>query len=151
MPNQTVIKQWVDALRSGEYEQTIGKLGRADNYTDHHGFKYRSGHCCLGVLCELAVKAGVADRHAPVDMALSGIAYDGELNTLPPRVQNWAGLDSNNPTVGHLIVYADEDGKTEQATDMLSTLNDEFNKSFAEIADAIEATYLAKPDAGQPA
>lgn len=36
------IKQkWVEALRSGEYEQTQKTL------------KYRDGFCCLGVLCDL--------------------------------------------------------------------------------------------------
>ena len=34
-------QKWVDALRSGEYEQAEGKLRRI------------SGYCCLGVLCDL--------------------------------------------------------------------------------------------------
>lgn len=34
-------KQWVEALRSGKYSQTSGRLRRQD------------GFCCLGVLCDL--------------------------------------------------------------------------------------------------
>lgn len=45
---EQVIKRWVKALRSGEYEQTQGEL--KDNY----------GFCCLGVLCDLAAKDGGA-------------------------------------------------------------------------------------------
>lgn len=42
-----VAKKWVRALRSGKYRRTTGKLRRDGKY------------CCLGVLTDLAVKAGV--------------------------------------------------------------------------------------------
>ena len=45
--NKEVKKKWVDALRSGEYAQGRSSLRDHDEY------------CCLGVLCELAVKEGV--------------------------------------------------------------------------------------------
>ena len=41
--------EWVAALRSGEYKQGTGVLRSEANE-----------FCCLGVLCDLAVKAGVA-------------------------------------------------------------------------------------------
>lgn len=150
MPNQQVIKQWVDALRSGEYKQATGRLGRHDSWTDHYGETYQPGHCCLGVLCELAAKAGVITRVE--DPAFQGlIKYDSEVNVLPSRVAYWAGLDSCNPTVDYPIVWADEAGTVDQGTDTLSTLNDEQDMSFDQIADAIEMKFLAKSDAGQPA
>jgi hypothetical protein len=34
--------KWIEALRSGEYQQTFGALRDND------------GHCCLGVLCEVS-------------------------------------------------------------------------------------------------
>ncbi len=50
----TAIKaEWVDALRSGDYAQGGGVLRRGNNF------------CCLGVLCDIAVKHGVID--APSD------------------------------------------------------------------------------------
>lgn len=39
--NALVKKKWLEALRSGEYQQTKGHLKDAE------------GHCCLGVLCEI--------------------------------------------------------------------------------------------------
>lgn len=41
-----VAEQWVEALRSGEYQQTRGRM-RA---TDESGAR---SYCCLGVLCEV--------------------------------------------------------------------------------------------------
>ena len=45
--HQEVKQQWVTALRSGEYAQGNGHLRKDDEY------------CCLGVLCDIAVKAAV--------------------------------------------------------------------------------------------
>lgn len=39
--NQAIKERWVEALRSGEYNQTRGRL-RDD-----------AGYCCLGVLCDI--------------------------------------------------------------------------------------------------
>lgn len=41
MMNKEIKKVWLEALRSGDYEQTTGHL------------KKRDGYCCLGVLCNL--------------------------------------------------------------------------------------------------
>src|SRR4051812_34484552 len=51
---------WVKALRSGEYKQTKGALHTADG-----------AFCCLGVACDLALKAG----------ALKGTWKGGKLET----------------------------------------------------------------------
>lgn len=42
MMKQEVKDKWIEALRSGEYEQGIGRLRSSEN-------KF----CCLGVLCEV--------------------------------------------------------------------------------------------------
>jgi len=39
--NPRIKQRWLDALRSGEYKQTM------ENLQDMNGF------CCLGVLCDL--------------------------------------------------------------------------------------------------
>jgi hypothetical protein len=44
-PNLKIIRQWVKALRSGKYKQTVGAMRRKDG-------KGEVSHCCLGVLCE---------------------------------------------------------------------------------------------------
>lgn len=74
-----VAKKWVAALRSGTYKQGRLKLrDREDNY------------CCLGVLCDLAVKEGVIP--APVLTFWSSFSYQEETGSLPVEVRDWAGL-----------------------------------------------------------
>jgi hypothetical protein len=82
--NLEVKEKWVSALLSGDYKQGEGYLRDEDKF------------CCLGVLCDLAVKDGVID---PPFKATSGIyLYDGENSAfLPEKVSQWAGLDSDNP------------------------------------------------------
>lgn len=96
--NPEIKKQWNAALTSGEYEQGKQRLRTDDD-------KY----CCLGVLCNLAVKAGVAkwERRTPTDYStgISGwhcVSIDGTASnatTLPYFVQEWAGLEDENPIV----------------------------------------------------
>lgn len=43
-----IADKWVAALRSGNYKQTTGMLNRNNE-----------SFCCLGVLCEIAIKDGV--------------------------------------------------------------------------------------------
>jgi hypothetical protein len=108
--------RWTAALRSGEYDQ--GQRALYDG----------SAFCCLGVLCDLAVRDKVLmpPRHSPLDGAWS---YDGRPDLLPETVLGWAGLGSSNPEV---LVGADP-GLTD-----LTTLNDDDGWSFAQIADAID-------------
>ncbi len=51
-------QEWIDALRSGEYPQTKGRLVRTQQDTD----VYPPGYCCLGVLSEILVRHGVLSR-----------------------------------------------------------------------------------------
>ena len=76
---RAIAEKWVAALRNGEYKQTTGKLANAD----------RTEHCCLGVLCELAIKEGPEmEVWRGVDMRTR---FDGVDNFLPFVVQRWAG------------------------------------------------------------
>lgn len=87
--DQRVKTLWVTALRSGEYEQGRHTLRKGDQF------------CCLGVLCDLAVKEGVIP--APV----AGLSVDdrqvwtyGEADTLlPHEVVAWAQLFQSDPVV----------------------------------------------------
>ena len=71
-------RRWIEALRSGRYEQTEGKLRDGD------------GFCCLGVLCDISGVSEWDDTGR----------YDGEDHTLPDSVQRWAGLGSCSPVLG---------------------------------------------------
>lgn len=67
-------RDWIRALKSGEYKQGKERLRRAGRY------------CCLGVLCDLYAK----ERGIEADMR--GLSEDGA-NELPSRaVLEWAGI-----------------------------------------------------------
>lgn len=53
----TLKAKWVEALRSGKYEQGPHKLHNKDNNT----------YCCLGVLCVLAGKEPDAEEYKWLD------------------------------------------------------------------------------------
>ena len=110
-------EKWVAALRSGEYKQGRKTL------------QSKEGFCCLGVACDLAVKAGlpiiVGTRNINTDFGTGikeVITYDGKPDYLPPIVQKWLGLStaSGGYKDGNLAIQND------------------FGSSFAEIADIIE-------------
>jgi hypothetical protein len=122
--NREVIAAWVAALRSGRYRQGRGGL----RGQDVDGPRY----CCLGVLCELAVDAGIVHR----DGNLYGVRRDGDGGYvqfqgafLPSSVVGWAGLPGGDPYV--------------VADDRASKLNDVERWSFDRIADALERRYLS--------
>lgn len=114
--NQTVKQKWVDALRSGNYEQGRNALRSSNNE-----------YCCLGVLCDLAVKEGVAQERLLTYGSVSNYYYDGANALLPGSVIKWAGLDY--PAVS--VVYNDKPV-------WLNALNDAKGLTFDEIADLIE-------------
>lgn len=96
--NPEIKELWIAALESGEYEQCKGRLTRIDS-------EGKKTHCCLGVLSELGVKAGITT--APDIIGFGGGGYveyeDGVYgpasSITPDLVANWAGLDENNPRV----------------------------------------------------
>jgi hypothetical protein len=113
--NPGIRAQWTAALRSGKYQQGRSALRKNDEL------------CCLGVLCDLAVKAGVTSAMPGED----GYpwAYDGRIDYLPDSVKEWAGLEDGNP-----LVY----GPHCPARDHLARINDDLCWDFAQIADAID-------------
>lgn len=122
--NQEVKAQWVTALRSDEYKQGRGYLVVDGN------------SCCLGVLCDLAVKAGVIEGPS-VDPATGAYAYGEEkqVYALPAEVREWADLgDNSEPRVRY--DWYDWNGAD---TFGLSALNDGKRLGFREIADLIDS------------
>jgi hypothetical protein len=115
--NPEIRAQWCAALRSGDYQQARKALYDGE------------GYCCLGVLCDLAVKAGaVAERvYTGTENEPGFWQYDGRGDYLPISVREWAGLDDGNPEV-----------RTRTGLEPLGILNDENGLTFAEIADLID-------------
>lgn len=136
------IRKWVDALRSGGFQQSTGALRKGDAF------------CCLGVACEVYRREtglGVWDASTGQEEGVTAFeerpvtAFDEDGNlgvarnweTLPDQVATWLGLDADpglvpEPSSGLL------------AKTQASTLNDEYGYSFAALADAIERTFLAE-------
>lgn len=107
-------KLWVEALRSGEYEQTQEQL--CDS-TDDGGYSY----CCLGVLCEVAIKAGL-----PITVNF------GEDE---PKAYDFNGI-TNTADLNYQLLKEFELTSENQST--LIGMNDDENAPFTEIADWIE-------------
>jgi hypothetical protein len=126
--NPEVKALWLKALRSGEYAQSTGALCNLKNVGTESRDEYAvKGYCCLGVLTDLAVKAGVVEWER--ERSGDGLPVQGvrEINTVvtaltPQKVVDWAGLEWANPMVR---------GQS------LASMNDQ-GKRFEEIADVIE-------------
>jgi hypothetical protein len=99
-------RMWVRALRSGKYGWGKEELHPKDG-------KF----CCLGVLCEVAIKQGIIS------------SYRHHLGILPEKVQNWIGLGSD---VGDMAIYIKDE-------DSLAGINDSAKRNpFTKIANLIE-------------
>lgn len=133
--NPEIKGQWVAALRSGTYDQGQDYLHtRNDTY------------CCLGVLCDLAVKAGVIGPpeqtgdegswvYGPVNDAVFGSSSD---TTLPVKVAEWAGTDRDVvlksktddftaiPEIGRTVVSVAELNDNGMSFDDLSNLIEKY-------------------------
>lgn len=133
--DKQVKAEWVKALRSGEYEQTQGKLHRTEA-EEKPGRDFPPGYCCLGVLCDLAVKAGVID--APRDSGEGSEMYAGEDFFLPADVQDWAGLPYNPATTAR----DQEDYKLSELNDGEACSGERFEPfTFEQIAQLIEDQF----------
>ena len=115
---QEIKEKWVDALRSGEYQQGTGYLKVIHENGD-------AKYCCLGVLCELALKDNLdlpiteTERFWNSDL-LTAIAFDGEEEYPPEEIDKWTDL----PDFPVLELLAEKNDK---------------GQSFDQIADYIEA------------
>jgi hypothetical protein len=115
--NPEIKARWVAALRSGEYTQGTAML--------------RSGtgcHCCLGVLTDLAVKAGVGEWGAEPECGAFYFGSDSAM--LPEAVSKWAGF--------YYPARMGNEVEIDGCYDMLAGHNDG-GIPFEKIADAIEA------------
>jgi len=121
------VRLYIDALRSGKYTQTTGKL-RGDNC-----------FCALGVAAEASIQNG-----APAEWTLdygvrweliskSGDPYDFAVTRLIVAVNDWYGGDLD-------AVSLFENDK--QRPECITVANDEQGWSFPQIADRLEALFF---------
>lgn len=124
--NQEVKDLWIAALRSDDYKQAKGVL---QGYTKGKEL----GHCCLGVLCDLAIKAGVAVYSDDMGYGDPNDEDDFNDSVLPLVVRQWAGLHDADP-----FIHGSPDEYGECQDRMASSWNDKQKSSFEEIANMIE-------------
>jgi hypothetical protein len=124
--------RWLAALRGGDYAQTTGRLAEADSKGD------AARYCCWGVLCDLAIKAGVdvtrrrtydRDEQVHVDLFNECDAYP------PPSVLAWAFDEAPKHDPG--AQGADPNVPEDELVNYYAELNDD-GSSFLEIADEVE-------------
>jgi len=109
---KSIMKKWVKALRSGEFEQVKYRLNE------------NGKHCCLGVLCDLALVDGKVECNVN-DENLTIYGAIGKHDVLPEEVMEWSGIKTNKGSLGCIS---------------LVLLNDH-GTSFNEIANIIEKHY----------
>ena len=103
---------WVNALRSGKYQQGKKRLKTDDQF------------CCLGVLCDIS---GLSEwKKRPDDKE----EYLGAYALLNKPIMDWSGMQNDSGYVSHGINYDFQ----------LTNLNDK-GSSFAELADIIEKNW----------
>lgn len=115
--NEEIKIAWIDELLSGRWQQGKHRLRPEDN-------KY----CCLGVLSELAARAGVGEWKSPGSRGHAHWTFHDASNGIQPwspceltdGIVRWADLDGSRATIGYLM-----------------TLNDN-GASFAHIAEVIK-------------
>jgi hypothetical protein len=126
--NAAIKTRWVDALRSGDYEQAQRVLHPLGTQR----------FCCLGVLCDLYLQeigeawTEISSEPGSTSVAL-GACY-GETGALPLEVVTWAGLANLNPDVE--VGPTKPGGRARWSS--LASLNDH-GSTFVAIADLIEA------------
>lgn len=110
--NPEIKQKWLEALRSGDYEQGKSYLHRIDE-------EGVDRYCCLGVLCNvLGVERELVGPNEEMSRQ-AHYTYDGRFGLPSANVEVDTGIDSS-------------------VCLQLAKLNDEQSASFDEIADYIE-------------
>jgi hypothetical protein len=122
--HEHIKKLWVDALRSGNYQQGMGQLRFGDTY------------CCLGVLCDLHDRDQVGPGWDDKDQTY--LRCDA---LLPREVAKWAGIIADDPDcfAPNEVIQTEFNVALTDHTirGSLTDANDN-GFSFSEIADLIE-------------
>jgi hypothetical protein len=96
---KSVVRRWVKALESGEYKQGASALvavGRTHDY-----------FCCLGVLCDMAVRAKVIAMPNANEQGNS-LSYLGRTSYPPDVVRKWVGI--KNRGAERVVAAMNDDG-----------------------------------------
>jgi len=119
--------KWLEALRSGEYKQGIGKLATKDGY-----------YCCLGVYCKVMDRPAIPSKFRP-DL----IMFDNNIEVLEPENPGSSTLRHNGSLRPCYLKAIDINGQTCYT---LIDANDSGKFNFKDIALVVEHLYCEPPD-----
>lgn len=122
-----IAELWATALESGEYKKYKGQL-------THVAADGSKAHCCLGVLTELAIKAGISVVVSAPDHN-GRVRYNDRGDFPPIAVCEWAGLKDERG------LYDPGTNKAHPST--LADDNDSEESTFETIARTIRANVEA--------
>lgn len=88
--NAKIKTRWIKALRSGKYMQGQNLLHQTESGQKEHRY------CCLGVLCELAVKSNIIPPPRIWRSEPSVYNYSGNTGALPFKVKYWSRLSERD-------------------------------------------------------
>lgn len=134
--DESRVKLWIDALRSGEFKQANGWLEKPIDLPD--GTK-ATGNCCLGV----AQHIGLRNGWRPAD-GVSEHDLDWGAAAMPIELGQWFGFEwpyATDPNLGEHAVTGD-DGTEGITTVHCVEANDDLDWNFTRIADALEDRYI---------
>lgn len=134
--DQAIGRRWVEALRSGNYQQTTGFLRRTEHTNRVTGEVNPAGFCCLGVLCDLIAPDRWDVSDAGVDHIVPFLRTDDEREALGTVFADAMPPYDVLEASGLAEYAADVEDDTLNADD-LAGRNDR-GATFAEIADIIE-------------
>lgn len=131
-------EEWIDALRSGQYEQTKGKLKRSRDQDTTFG--ERAGFCCLGVYCDLVEKKnpGIVKWDEDDDFVYPATEEDEEWHDNQDNLVELTGELSP--------VFLDALGLNRGQQSTLIELNDDYDYDFQTIADVVESGIIELPE-----
>ena len=114
--NEEIKVQWIQALRSGDYEQGQGAL------------RFGNKFCCLGVLCDISGIGKWTEGKGESEMKYYRLPEDDHdwSAFLPTKIREWANVP--NGVDGNGVDYLHQ----------LTGMNDE-GVSFKKIADYVES------------
>ena len=111
--NHNIAKLWSKAAKSGEFSQSSYYLDKDGNV------------CIMGLLCNLAVVAGVCDAE---EMKGHVYSFDGQLGRLPQSVKDWAEMYGHSGEIRGEFVN-------------LTALNDLYGYTLPELGEVIEENW----------
>jgi len=129
--NKELIKRWVEALRSGKYQQGRLSLRNTSNQ-----------FCCLGVLCDIAKDELGLDWILKEEW--SKYQIDNNCTVLPSSLKELIGIGGCLGIIIDATKLSSEYGiPSDTKYTTLVELNDYWRLSFNQIADILEQQFLS--------